>query len=71
MPQNDNKGRFKKNYTTKVSFEQVAHTYNPSYLQGRDQEDQGFRPAVPDKQFMRPNLKNTHHKKGLLEWLKV
>jgi hypothetical protein len=27
--------------------------------------------ASPGKQFSRPYLKKTHHKKGLVEWLKV
>jgi hypothetical protein len=35
----------------------VAHTYNPSY-------SGGF-------WFWRPYLKNTQHKKVLVEWLKV
>jgi hypothetical protein len=35
----------------------VDHACNPSYLGGRDQEDQGF-------------LKKIYHKEGLVEWLK-
>jgi hypothetical protein len=27
--------------------------------------------ASPGKQFMKPYFKKTHHKKGLVEWLKV
>jgi hypothetical protein len=27
--------------------------------------------ASPVKQFMRPHLEKTHHKKGLVEWVKV
>jgi hypothetical protein len=27
--------------------------------------------ASPGKQFTRPYLEKTHHKKGLVEWLKV
>jgi hypothetical protein len=45
----------------------VAHTYNPSYSGGRDQEDCGLKLAL-DKQFVRPYLENTQHKKA--EWLK-
>jgi hypothetical protein len=33
----------------------VAYACNPSYTGGRDQEDK----------------KKTHHKRGLVEWLKV
>jgi hypothetical protein len=37
------------------SWALVAHAYNPSYSGDRDQED----------------LKKIHHKKRLVEWLKV
>jgi hypothetical protein len=50
--------------------ELVAHAYNPSYSGGGDQEDNGLKPA-PGKQFSRPYLKKTHHKNGLVGWLKV
>jgi hypothetical protein len=43
----------------------VAHAYNPSYSGGKNQE------ASPGKEFLRPYLKNTLHKIGLVEWLKV
>jgi hypothetical protein len=43
-----------------------VHTYNPSYLGGRNQEDSSSKPAL-GKKFMRPYLKNTLHKKGLAE----
>jgi hypothetical protein len=46
----------------------VAYAYNPSYLGGRDQEDQGSNTA---KQFMRPYLEKLFTKIGLVEWLKV
>jgi hypothetical protein len=46
----------------------VAHAYNPSYSGGRDQENCGSQPALV-KQFTRPYLEKTHHKKGLVEWL--
>jgi hypothetical protein len=42
----------------------VAHTCNPSYSGGRDQEEQGMKPA-PGKQFKRPYLKSTQYKKGI------
>jgi hypothetical protein len=50
----------------------VAHTCNPSYSGGRDQEDCGSKP-VPDQQIvlLNPNSKKTFKKKGLVEWLKV
>jgi hypothetical protein len=59
------------------SWALLTHTCNPSYLGGRDQEDQGSKAAL-DKYFTRPNLKKkkkkTHTKKwrgGLVGWLKV
>jgi hypothetical protein len=48
----------------------VAHTCNPSYSGSRDQEDHGSKPAQA-KELPRPYLEKTHHKKGLVEWLKV
>jgi hypothetical protein len=45
---------------------QVAYTYNPSYSGSRDQEDGDLKPAL-DKQFLRPYLERTHHKKGPVE----
>jgi hypothetical protein len=45
----------------------VVHTCNPSYSGDREQEDQGLKPA----QGNRPYLEKTHHKKGLVQWLKV
>jgi hypothetical protein len=45
------------------SWAPVAHTCNPRYSGGRDQEDHGLKPAransSPD-----PILKKTHYKKG-------
>jgi hypothetical protein len=38
---------------------QVAHTYNPSYSGGRDQKDQGSKPALAKKK-----KKNHTQKKG-------
>jgi hypothetical protein len=51
----------------------VAHTCNPSYLGGRDQEDLGSKPSQANS--LRPPIlkkkKKDLHKKGLVEWLKV
>jgi hypothetical protein len=52
------------------SWAPVAHTCDPSYSGGRDQEDHGSKPACA-KSSVGPYLKKTHHKKGLVEWLKV
>jgi hypothetical protein len=41
----------------------VAHTCNPSYSRGRDQEDHGSNPA-PSKEFSRPYLKNLSQKRS-------
>jgi hypothetical protein len=52
----------------------VALACNTSYLGGRDQENQGSRPAQATK--ARPYLKNTQYqkyltsKKALVAWLK-
>jgi hypothetical protein len=48
----------------------VTHTCSPSYLEGRDQEDPGSKPAWAN-QFMRPYLEKNLHKKGLVKWFKV
>jgi hypothetical protein len=49
----------------------VAHTCNPSYSGGRDQEDRGLKPVWVNSST-RPYLKKTLHKKiGLVEWVKV
>jgi hypothetical protein len=37
---------------------------------GRDQEDPWFKASL-SKQSARPYLEKNHHKKGLVEWLKV
>jgi hypothetical protein len=42
----------------------VAHTCNPSYSGGRDQEDFSSKAALT-KYFTRPYLKTTQHKKKL------
>jgi hypothetical protein len=54
---------------THCSHTLVAHAYSPGYSGGRDQEDHGSKPA--QAKFARPFLKKTHHKNGLVEWLKV
>jgi hypothetical protein len=40
----------------------VAHTCNPSYSIGRDQEDHGLKPAWTNS-LQYPISKKTHHKK--------
>jgi hypothetical protein len=54
------------------SWAPVAHTCNPSYSGGIDQEDCGLKPAQTNSS-MRPYLKKrkkTFTEKGLAEWLK-
>jgi hypothetical protein len=48
----------------------VTHAYYPSYSGGRDQEDQGSKPALANSSA-RPYLEKTFTKIGLVEWLKV
>jgi hypothetical protein len=48
----------------------VAHTCNPSYLGCRDPEDCGSKLSRANN-LQDPISKKTHHKKGLVEWLKV
>jgi hypothetical protein len=48
----------------------VAHACNPSYSGDRDQEDHGLTLAWANSSG-RPYLEKTHHKKALVEWLKV
>jgi hypothetical protein len=47
-----------------------AHTCNPGYSDGRDQEDCGLKPAQ-DNSSQDPVLKKPITKIGLVEWLKV
>jgi hypothetical protein len=47
----------------------VAHVCNPSYSGGRDQEVHSLKPVWANS--LRPYLKNTHYRKGLVEWLTV
>jgi hypothetical protein len=44
----------------------VAHTCNPSYSGGREQEDCGLKPAW-ENSLPRPYLEKTHQEKGLVE----
>jgi hypothetical protein len=44
----------------------VAHTYNPSYSRGRDQESHGSKPDQ-ENSLRVPISKKSHHKKGLVE----
>jgi hypothetical protein len=48
----------------------VAHSCNPRYSGGRDQEDQGSKPAWGNSSND-PISKKPITKKGLVEWLKV
>jgi hypothetical protein len=49
----------------------VAHACTPSYSGDRNQEDQ-FQSQPQANSLGDPILeKNTYHKKGLVEWLKV
>jgi hypothetical protein len=48
----------------------VAHACNASYSGGRDQEDRGSKPAQANSS-RRSYLEKHHHKKGLVQWLKV
>jgi hypothetical protein len=47
-----------------------AYTYNPSYSGGRDQEEH-YSKLSQANSLQDPILKKTHHKKGLVEWLKM
>jgi hypothetical protein len=53
-----------------VSQVLVAHTHNPSYSGGRDQEE---RSSQQTQKIVCENLsqKNKHYKKELEEWLKA
>jgi hypothetical protein len=48
----------------------VAHVCNPSYSEGRDQEDSGLKPARANSS-QDPVSKKPFTQKGLAEWLKV
>jgi hypothetical protein len=49
----------------------VAHTCNPGYSGGKDQEDPSLKPAGANNSQERPYLKIPFTKIGLVEWLKV
>jgi hypothetical protein len=53
-----------------ISRAPVAHTYNPSYSGGRDQEDWGLKPTQANS-YETLSQKNPTPKKGLVGWLKV
>jgi hypothetical protein len=48
---------------TNAHFFSNAHTYNPSYTRGRDQEDLCLKPAWTNKEFTRPYLEKLFTKK--------
>jgi hypothetical protein len=48
----------------------VAHVYNPCYLGGKDQEEQGWKPVKANSSKV-PISEKTHHKKGPVQWFKV
>jgi hypothetical protein len=48
----------------------MAHTYNPSYSGGRDQEDSSLKSDWANSS-QDPILKKPITKKGLVEWLKM
>jgi hypothetical protein len=54
-----------------ISWAPVAHTCNPSYSGGRDQEDRGSKPAQANSSGDPISKKIFHKKKGLVQWLKV
>jgi hypothetical protein len=49
----------------------VAHFCNPSYSEGRDQEDYSSKPTQANSSRDHILKKKTITKKGLVEWLKV
>jgi hypothetical protein len=53
-----------------MSWALVAHTCDPSYSGGRNQEDRGSKPAWANSSA-RPYLKKSFTQIGLMEWLKV
>jgi hypothetical protein len=53
-----------------TSWAPVAHACNSNYSGGRDQEDHGSKPARANS-FPDPISKKPHHKKELVERLKV
>jgi hypothetical protein len=47
-----------------------AHTCNPRYSGGRNEEKCSLKPAQANS-FQDPILRKTHHQRGLVEWLKL
>jgi hypothetical protein len=48
----------------------VAHACNLNYSGDRDLEDHSSKPSQANSST-RPSLEKNHHRKGLVEWLKV
>jgi hypothetical protein len=48
-----------------------AHAYNPSYSEGRDQEDRGSKAAQANSSSRDTISKKPFTKIGLVEWFKV
>jgi hypothetical protein len=70
--QNSSPSPIKKKKKEKNSPSQVlvAHTCNPSYSGGRDQKDHGSKSSWANSSQNTISRK-IHHKKRLVEWLKV
>jgi hypothetical protein len=64
------KGTFKINHFLKTGQVQVAHTCNPNYSGGRDQENWGSKPAQTNSS-QKPISRQSFTKIGLVERLKV
>jgi hypothetical protein len=58
------------NKNSDLSWGPVAHTSDPSYSRGRDQEVHSSKPAQANS-LRAPISKKPITKKGLVEWLKV
>jgi hypothetical protein len=61
---------------TRTCQESVAHTCNPSYSGGREQEDHDSKPAQANSSGdpiskKQNKTKKNPYKKGLVEWLKA
>jgi hypothetical protein len=48
----------------------MAHTYNPNYSGGRDQEDRNSKPAQVNSS-RDPSLEKALHRKWLVKWHKL
>jgi hypothetical protein len=58
-------------HISKIKLALVAHTYNPSNPEGRDQEDYCLKPAQANTLQDTISEKKPSQKIGLAEWLKV